>query len=303
MYNSAQKKQFIQSYTNDIKLASKCEKVFDVAGAFEKKWSADLCTVAEDELRPLVEQLLGGRMVRAWDKALVLRDYIKWCKNIKHIQASDAIFHLKIHEIQRSSNMMVDSPQRLKLYLDRIFYDDDPQGTNNIYRCYFWLAFSGVREEDSIKISSKNIDPTHRVINFNDTFHPVYKESVEVFKNCMELNSFLYEHPGYPSRWRERAPGNTLLRGFKPITSTNYLRVEALRVQSRKQTKLSYRSIWLSGVFYRTYVDELSGITPDFVDVAKTCLIGDDDMSIQKVQRRAGEYLKDYNKWKFIFNL
>lgn len=322
MYNKELKSRFISDFTTSVSRQASIKAMFDMLEKYEIKWNADFCTRSKDEIAPVVEEVAGGRAV-SQQKMIFLRAYVKWCCDNGVAGARNDLFLLKDIGLEKMKHRMVSSPTHLQRYLDYVCYPLREETNGCIFRCYFWLAYSGIAEEDAFSIRVSDIDLNNSIIFFHGVEFPLYKESLPAFKQCIEATRFKVFH-ATGDRYLDRAEGDILIRGTNGVMSDKGMKVEATR-KSRNpyattvlgkpknddlELHLCYSRLWLSGVFYRTYELEGAGITPNFMGLARRQSEGKTyDLSAgrnlpeAKIRRIARNYQTDYYNWKRVFSL
>lgn len=319
MYNEVLKKKFINDYSDSISVRKSCVAVFEVLSKHEEAWGSDLCTKTAKELEPALNDIFGLRIYGRVTRLAILRAYSKWCLENNIEGACDGIMHVNIGDDSAIKEQMVNSPLHLEKYMDSLF-NTEPVGTmDDVYRCFLWLAFGGCPEEETVQITINDVDFDNMVVRSDHSGiireYPIYRESLRAFRNCVELDQFVYFHPNYTKEIvRQRVPGKQLLRGIKTEGQIKLIRVELskrareARAAGKTAQRISYYRAWLSGVFYRMHELELVGIEPDFSGVAsdfmkgKTYRLSSGRNLIGAKQRRiAKEYKEDYERWKIAF--
>lgn len=317
MYNEELKTRFIQEYTKSISRADACVQAFEAMEPYECQWEADLCTKSKDELSPVIEQLVGFRVRSRWQRIIIFQKYVKWCIANRVPGACDGMLHIDTVGLSKVRSQMVANPMQLQMYLDAICEPESEQTTDNIYRCFYWMAYSGMDEEEILEVKISDVDFENMVVRHGDNEYEIYRDAIPAFKNAATLTEFVYKHPNYPPDKivrRNRTPGNTLIRGIRSTTSTLSLRVELSR-RSKKfiedgttDKQLSYYRVWMSGLFYRMYQRELAGIPVDFSGAASKFMEGktyklDTGRNTPEAKKRAvvNDYLQDYERWKAAF--
>lgn len=314
MYNEKLKTEFVRYYTSSINTAKVCNTVFDAFEPYEQKWEADLCTKSTEELQPIVDTLVGFRARSKWMRLIILKDYVKWCMASNVPGACDGMTHINATGLDKVKHQTVSSPAHLQRYLDILFEPENDETIDNIFRCFYWLAYLGIPEEDIFTIKCSDVDLGNRVVYYKNEEIDIYKEAFKAFKNCATLTQFLYINPSYPSNnafYRDRAPGDTLIRGFRSITLMSMRAMLSRRSKEKideKSTdlKLSYYRVWISGLFYKMYYErENSGMSVDFSDAAERFMEGkiyklDSGRNKPSAKKRqiAYDYLEDYQRWK-----
>ena len=316
MYNEELKTRFVRQYTTSTNTAKMCEAVFNLFEPHEHTWNADLCTKSAEDLQPIVDSIAGLRARSSLSRIIMLKDYVKWCIGVARVPgACDGMLKINTIGLDKIRRQTVASPLHLQKYLSDIFAPESDHSTDNIYRCYYWLAYGGVPEEDILKIKCSDVDLGNMVVHYNDTEIPIYREAIAAFKNCAELEQFVYNHPNYTKTvWKDRVDGDTLLRGIRANPSVYSIRVETSKRakihEEKTALRLSYFRVWISGIFYRIYERELIGEDPDFSAVADAKMKGktyklDSGRNTREAKKRKiiNDYKEDYQRWKLAFKI
>ena len=319
MYNEELKTRFIQEYAQSLSRAEACQQAFNAIEPYEEQWGADLCTRSTAELEPVIEQLVGFRVRSRWQRIIIFQKYVKWCIAYRVNGACDGMLHIENVGLSKVRTQMVANPLQLQRYLDVICEPESEQTTDNIYRCFYWMSYSGMEEEAILRVKCSDVDFENMVIHLDGQEFEIYRQAIPAFKNAATLTEFVYKHPNYPPDKkviRNRAPGNTLIRGIRSTTSALALRVELSR-RSKKfvedgstDKQLSHYRVWLSGLFYRMHQRELAGIPVDFSGEASKFMEGktyklDTGRNTPEAKKRAvvNDYVQDYERWKAAFLL
>lgn len=324
MYNEMQKKAFIDSRPSTEKNATKklIAQIFGWFEPHETDWGMDLSLQTAEVLQPIVNSLAGLRYKSTELVLILLKEYVKWSRDNGY-DVSDGIFNVSIDTIDKVKNQMVSSPAHLKTILDKRpvkigdetvecgFDTPDKETIDITYRVFLWMAFAGLEDKDAIRVTAENVDLKKLRINFEGHIYTIYKESKEDFEKACKLTDFLYEHPNYVTR-RDRVEGDTIMRGFRssPVDLLTIRPIINKRLYSGKtptKEKISYRRIYLSGIFYRAYEREQMGLPVDFSDVVAREMQGK-EYSQTKTRTLTTiantferEFLADYEKWKCAF--
>lgn len=316
MYNEEIKTGFIKQYTKSINTAEVCRQTFDTMQSYEEQWGADLCTRTAEELRPAIETMVGFRVKSKYMRLIILKDYVKWCIACGIPNACSGMLEIDGFGLGKIRSMTVYGPEHLQKCLDEIFDSEQEETTDCIYRCYFWLAYSGMREEDIMNVSVFDVDLSNLVVRHNGNEYIIYREAIRAFRNASTLNEFVYKHPNYPKPiLRNRVEGTQLIRGIRAIPSQFTIRSEISRRISKKMKdgetsiKLSYYRVWISGLFYRMYINEKNGDPVSFRDAALSFMDGKEYKldsgrnTIEAKQRQImNDYLQDYERWKAAYH-
>lgn len=318
MYNAEIKSKFIKEYTTSISMRKLCETTFNAFEAKEREWNADLCTRRAEDLMPIMEKLTGIRAASKNPIITVLHGYVRWCIRNNIPNVCDEILHSSFSNNSNLKHQTVRNPLHLQLCLNAAFKPESEKTIDNIFRCFYWLAYGGVAEENILKIKRSDVDFENMVVRYDGEDFPIYTEAIPAFKNCVELNSFRYIHPGYPDKliYKDRISGDELVRGFSSY-SIYTLRAKLSQRIKEGQTKtddtsikISYYRVWISGLFYRMYERELAGIPVDFYSTAlkftegKVYKLSKGRNKPQAYVRRvARAYLNDYRRWKMTLSM
>lgn len=319
MYNEELKTKFIREYTHSLSRADACKQAFNAMEAYEKQWGVDFCTKSTAELEPVIEQLVGFRVRSRWQRIIIFQQYVKWCIANRIEGACDGMLHVDNVGLSKIRTQMVPNPMQLQMYLDVICEPESEQTTDNIYRCFYWMAYSGMTEEAILNTKCSDVDFENMVIHSGGEEFDIYRDAIPALRNAATLTEFVYKHPNYPPDKRvvrNRAPGNTLIRGVRSTTTIAALRVELSR-RSKKfledgstDKQLSYYRVWLSGLFFRMHQREIAGIPVDFSGAASKFMEGktyklDTGRNTPEAKHRAvvNDYLQDYERWKAAFYL
>lgn len=309
MYNHDQKVRFIRSYTASLSLARRAENLFTVTEPYEEAWGCDLCSKNAEELQPVIEGAVGMRSSSIGSAMAVFRAYGKWCIASGVVDACDGLLNVRIPGIDKIRHQMVSSPLHLQRYLDTIFTPESMETIDNIYRCFFWLAFMGIEEESIYDIVDSDVDFTAMTITVGFDSYKIYQESAPAFHNAVHLKSFRQIHARYETN-RDRIDGHRILRGIKSQTDKMTIRSMMSKYTSEQykkgitDTHLSYQRAKLSGLFFRVYELELAGFPADFSKEAIRITSGKSYKN-QTVEERQKiiqkELMEDYQRWKIAF--
>ena len=314
MYNEALKDRFAREFTTKLSIRQACAALFEATARYEESWGADICTRSAEELRPVLTDLLGMRTASKYLRLNILREYAQWCMAQNVPGACDGLLNANTDGLDKLRKQTVKNPLHLQRYLDAVFAPESEQTMDNTMRFYYWMAYSGVREADIFRLTAENMDFSTLTVRLDGKSYPLYPEALPCIKNCAELNSFAHIHPyqGVDRMvWRERVDGDLLIRGTRSVKSVDVVRSMVSRRakqaldSGKTELKLSYGRVWLSGVFYRTYMAELAGDHPDFNSVAAD-VMADREYRLEsgrntidaKRRVRAAEYAQDYRRWK-----
>ena len=153
MYNEEIKKQFIDYYTNESSTNGVVTRIFNRLEKYEKEWDADFCTKSTDELQSVIDDIAGVRIKSITATISTLHEYVKWCIDTGVPGACDGMLQIKSTGTDKIKKKMVASPLHLKVYLDDVFSPVEEGTIDNTYRCFFWMIYAGVDENDGIGVA------------------------------------------------------------------------------------------------------------------------------------------------------
>lgn len=315
MYNEDLKKRFVIDYTTKISSAKNCEYTFNATEKYEEKYSKDICQMNIEEISETIQCITGIRSSESSIRVTILRAYSKWCLSNDIPGANDSIFKIDTNDTDKIRTKMVVNPLGLNVFLNSIYDKEEEKTTDNVYRCFLWMAFSGLSANDTLFIKDTDVNFTTLSINYNGYDYPIYRESIAAFRNCAELTYFVYKNQNYSNDInRPRVDGNLLLRGVRSAPSLGHLQADLGKKnkdafeRGKTSLKLSFNRVWLSGVFYRAYEMEMAGFNVDFLDVVNRITEGKEYAVYRQTQEGkrkiiADSYSRDYEKWKIAFGL
>lgn len=315
MYNEDLKKRFIREYTTSVHTAKICETTFNACEPYELVWGADLCTKTASELQVVIDNIVGLRVRSQLMRIILLKDYVRWCNEVVGFpDACEGMLEIKVAGIEKIKTQLVSNPLQFQQYLDILFASESELTVDNAYRCFYWMAYAGLTEANALQVQESDVDLENLTIKFNGTEYPIYREALKAFRNCVKESQFMYIHPNYEPIARDRVGGTQLIRGVRAQQTSKSMRVglsKASRAHEEDtELRLSYKRIWLSGVFYRMYEKELSGREPNFYPLVaeqregKTYKLDSGrNTNEAKLRQLAGDYMKDYMRWKLAYRM
>lgn len=325
MYNERVKREFLSSYTHKKSTTSFIIQIFNWFEPYENEWEMDLSQQTTEILQPVINDITGVREKSTELIIIILKEYVKWCGRNGY-EISKGIFDVRINTIDKIQNQMVASPLHLRAILNDKKNNFDSLDKNTVditYRVFLWMAFAGLEDKDAVRVTSDDVDLENLRINFEGYSYEIYKECKEDFEKACKLTVFNYEHPHYTT-CRERADGNVIMRGFRsptvdlktirPIINKKFSENDEEQSDNKRQkSRISYKRIYLSGIFYRAYEQERAGLPIDFSNII--ALEIDRKEKVKKYtttktrtlttisNRMKREYLADYEKWKCAFTV
>lgn len=317
MYNAEQKRAFIMDFSDKISIVKYAFDLFEGIAPYEESLNSDICTWDAATLQPVVEKFCGIRDQSKVRPLYILRGYAEWCTNHGVPGACRAVFEIRDISADKMRRQMIKHPAQLQVYLDALFDPEDEETTDNNFRTYFWLSFAGMKEEDILQTQCLDVDLRHMRISHNGTDYPLYSEGVPAVMNSANLTSFVFKNDNYAGgkSYRDRIPGDLIMRGIRAVPSIQTIRVELSRHlrdakdAGRTQLELTPYRVWLSGMFYRKWIAEQAGQSVDFSAEARLAMgdrvykldIGRNTQAA-KFRELVHDYEIDYQRWKTTFN-
>lgn len=318
MYNADQKKQFILNYTKTDSIRKACVTLFNALEPMEESWGADISTVDEAKARTAMESVVGIRAdTIAW-RPRILREYARWCLKERKPGSCDALLKVEVSGDAKMRKHTVKNPRHLQSYLDAICDPESKLTVDMATRCYCWLAYAGMEEEDILRLTKENVDFQNMVVTYNGKDYPLYREALKSVQACATMKYFMFEHPILSSQngiiQRDRAPGDQLVRGFRVELTGTTIRASLSRLAreaeraGKTDIRLSHYRLWLSGLFYRVYEAEVADIEDprilffrfiqEYTRDKEFKLDSGRNTKTAKQRSIANEYYRDYQRWK-----
>lgn len=318
MYNEPLKREYIRSVHTSISKAEVCEIVFNAIEKYEEEWGADICTRSAEEIQPVIDQIVGIRARSKWQRLIILKEYVRWCLVNKVNGACDGMLKIQTVGLEKIRQQMLSGPMHLENYLNLLFDPASEQTNDNIFRCYLWLAYGGMDEEFIPFVKCNDVDFVKMEVRCAETgaFAYLYKEGLEAFRCCAEMNAFRYLHARLNhDKFIPRADGDELLRSFKGVPAIKSIRVDLCRRRRdssggyKTDMQISHYRAWLSGLFWRTYeLERFQNIPPSFKAAAEHHMEGREykldsgrNLLSSKNRQLERDYLEDYQRWKLAY--
>jgi len=318
VYNADQKKQFILNYTKTDSTRKACVALFNALEPMEESWGADISTVGANSAKEAIENVVGMRMDSITQRLAILRKYAQWCLDNNKEGACGDLLIIHIDGEAKMRKQTVKNPKELQSYLDAICDPESKLTVDMATRCYCWLAYAGMEEEDILRLTKENVDFENMVVTYNGKDYPLYREALKSVQACATMKYFMFEHPTYAPQngavRRDRAPGNQLVRGFRVELTEATMRASLSRLAreaeraGKTDIRLSHYRIWLSGLFYRVYEAEIAGIENPRVLFFRFAQEHTKDKEFKldsgrntktaKQRAIASKYYCDYQRWK-----
>lgn len=315
MYNGELKERFIASYTEKISVGTFCRRLFEFTNPYEEKWGADLCTRGSKDIEMIVEESSGTSSQSLSDNLRTIKQYIRWCVSQGIPNACEEALEIKTVASNKIKTTTVTNPAHLQRYLNIIFDDEDMDTMDIVFRTYYWLAYAGMRLDDIFKVKKSDISLEDMTVKYGDMCRPIYRESLKTIRKCIALDSVNVFRPNKVDPVViERVDSDLLLRGTRGVLSKkttleSISRKQRAAIDSGKTNmRVGFFGAWISGLFFRIYMDELSGIPADFSKFVEMIDVAKEDGSekrkpvTQVLRNRVMMYQEDYLTWKDSLN-
>lgn len=305
MFNENQKKQFLDETGRDYAIGA---SIFGATEKAEEQYGADLAVLPKDAIQEIVDEKLGIREKSVEAALIFLKSYFSWCKE-KGFDVGDGLDGIIINPVEKIKNAMVASPKHLNDLLDKAFDPIQMETMDCIYRCFLWMAFSGLEDTDAIDVKINEVDFHQMLIKHGEKEYILYKESLLAFRKGCSLTEFLYINPKYLDKViRNRFPGDYLMRGIR----SEKISLGTMRGIIRSHfkdigMKLSYNRIYFSGIYYRAYEIEKAGGKADFSFIAREKALKNNKQYDKRYEERKAisaverGLINDYENWKRAF--
>lgn len=342
MYHPDRKREFIAAEREKSGFSeAAAEKLFEILEQFEAREGKDVCEMTgscllrtvydalsraqtyyfrvapgsteEDVRRGRPRRDLPARETPSREDLLaILRCYGRWCAGNRISGATVALTELEDPARVRYRFRFVANPTHLKLYLDDLFPMDDGFPTlNDLYQSFFWLAFSGLMEEDTAALTSDCLDFRKMEIRSGGEIFPIYAEAVPSLMSAVQSTQFRINHPKYKKvSTRDRAAGDLILRGFLDFNLSDFRNAMMRPISRRYDTDfltpyLNYRNVGYSGIFYRCFLLEMAGVRLDYDAVTRSAYSRKQGSSETLTQSnfisKQRKIMAGYAEWKSIF--
>lgn len=318
LYNPNQKIKFLREYGSSPTTTRGAASVLALAAPYEKRLEKDLCLMNAEEIEGFINGTGAARIKGKIAYIQVIKAYVRWCiqKGVKGINIDFRDVRPVGVEIVRKR--YVSGPAQLQMCLDGIYDPENLRTTDNVYRGYLWLAFSGVKKELSDQIKCSDIDFRNMKITHDGASYPIYAAALPALHILVESDSFEYYHPNYSGPiLRKRVPGDLLLRGIRGNANTHLIANKVSRdaregyATGKINCQLSYNTMHISGKFYREHENEVAGIGVNIDRLVDEELEDADWKGKKEGTKTYGKkkaekriYLRnEYETWKLAFGL
>lgn len=309
MYNEELKSRFIKECCEDKSATNRAHRLFEAAEGFENNWGNDICTMPEDVLGEALQEITSARLGTQLADMSILKKYARWCLDNQVPSACEGL--LKNHEVgcDKLRTTMVDSPEQLQSYMDKAFPSINDCRVDNLCRGLYWLAYMGFEEKEAAEVRVEHVDLKNASIHFGGKLYPIYREAIPTIRYLCSANSFIYDYKKYEAVI-ERDSGTQLLRGMRSGSGVNTdsigrlaaRRLASISANPDEKIVLRYKSLRLSGIFYKMLDDERRTGDVNFGEYLKMYFSNTDQLAPKRRGRKEVELATDYQRWKAAFN-
>lgn len=307
IYNQIRKEHFIEELAVQ-KVKAYC--VFKSSYPYEEQAGLDLCNLPLDALQKYVDENLGTGSDSSASLFSILQSYFEWCYRNEYTNIN-TLNQVTIDYDTKIKKHLVASPKHLSVMLDQSFCPIEENRLDILYRCFAWLAFSGVRQQHVMNVKSQDIHLDTMTIEFDGLAYEIYREAIPALRCACESDTFVYTGTapnGVKTDFnRKRCDNEYLFRSFKngkPGLNTMIQQVFP-RIQANG-FDITYNRVYMSGLFYRAFENERAGFPPNFDDeimyrVQKNAADKDKDALNKSVWVTRSKLKSEYQQWKRVF--
>lgn len=307
MYNSDIKARFIASYTTSLVTASSLSKLFEETAPAEEAEGVDLCAMKPSQISKAVNAVDWHSDGKRRITQAYLRAYGRWCRENGVPGARQELCDFRLAGASSTAKKLVAGPHDLQKILDDTLSPESDLTVDNVIRVFYWLVFAGMRRDEIEMLTAENVDFSLLCVKLGGREYPIYPQALPAMHNVVELASFRYVHPKYAPSFRDRYPGNRLLRMIKSDADT----AEIEKLFSKKRAaadpdgkrRFNYSTLRKSGFFYRYYVLEREGVADPFEDVALMFLDESQRRDSLTAYNSTYSLKQDYAMWKDAFRV
>lgn len=290
------------------------------AKKYEEEYGKDLSEFDKAEMQRFFDDNAGRRHSSVVVFTSRIKHYLEGAKrrgaNLMCDISSDIDF--KGDRIRKFRETVVFSPDHLSDYLDAVFGDTRNESVAVVYKCFYWLAFCDIDEDDALALEDSSVNLASKNIIFKGRDIPLYEQSYDVFELAKTLKTFkVYKSGSAKPIVYQREDGSRLLRctkrggvskavheGQRRMTKELSRYIKAAVDNGVVTARIRYYNARMSGVFYRAFLREQMSMDPGFNAIVERRLSDPDYHPSSnlvynaKKSRLLSEYRDDYALWK-----
>jgi len=319
MFNPTQKEEFIKyvmekSNTKDRERGeSNLINFFYRLSSIEEEFGKDFSMFNFDEIK-IALSILCRRSVKYQITILSqLRQYLEWAIMTNNsLDTENRLIGFSTNDVDVSMSYgmsMVKNEEQLSEYLDITLRPMQDDTIDNMYRALFHMLFNGLDFQEAVDLKTNQIDLETKTIKLLD-------KNIDISEMCCKVINYLLQMDGYVVQlfrdgWRyvdKADTGHVLERTVDHRDNIEKAMEPAIsNIFGRLKKELGYKisitrnDIYLSGVFYRTYIKELN---EKKIDLSEYFLKYQHQVfSIKSPDAKINEGMEEYLSWKKAFGL
>lgn len=323
MFNAELKNRFIKEAT-DGKSDNTIDFTINMLKAiepYEERKGADLCTFTTEEAQRAFEELSGVSMSSALAVFSFYKRYVSWCIANGVEGACDGVLRTEKNiSDSKYEKQMLRNPLQLQSILDKLFFPEQMGCADMIDRCFYWLLYCGIEQNDIGYVTKSSVDFENLVIRLDGVEYPMVTEAIRSLRYACTATELAYpqEEPISPYdkvkfRVVKRVDNEWILSRKSKAGEDNrarsiYLHARKKLIARGKDPSIlpSIGNIWMSGVFYREFQRELAGlpsILPEYGKmIAEKSYLNNKSKSYKNTLKYTkGALRRDYKEWKAHF--
>lgn len=242
-----------------------------------------------------------------------LRKYLSWCiENGYSLDSENRLLGVRPIDLNSTENYkfsMVKDEDQLEKYCEDFLQEWGNESVENMYRILFHVVFNGILFDEVIWIKDDQVDLENLTIFLSDRQIKISKLCAGWIKKYKNMNY-------YTSSLGERGTRNLPIvkKGYlleRTVASRESMKTSMpayisklfarLKAEKKSVVTLTLNSIWLSGVFYRMFVEECNSgkiICDEYIERYKGSNVVTYTPSISIEECRV-----EYTRWKNEFKL
>lgn len=297
MYNAEVKRKFISSITQSYSRAKYYASIFNRIEKYESELNADMYEMTSDQILNIINDVSTARTETTIVMTRAIRRYLAWCNESGYSHALVDIPVSTCSNLDTIRERCVRSAADLSRRLETIFPSHEAGDNDDVYCCYFWLAFIGIPKRLITDVRVNDVDITNGIISFNGTDYSIPREAMLCFDGCTD----------YKRLKLKKSDGSLLHVNQSKHTSSQLTSIISSSMKARNEArgtdiKLKYLDVFMSGIYCRMYQNEKNGIPVSFQSVAEEVVESKGEGSNYfKVGRARRQYERDYLIWKEAF--
>lgn len=290
-YNKDIKTEYLFMLTKkNYSMFSAADSLFKFSEGIERKYDTDIVDFDAKMLKELFGKSATSNKPFYKLRVAMLRHYFYWCKKNKMIPINDDVIVSTDYVVDEIRDKTVSNPLHLKMKLD-----DCQNPTCNdylacLYKCFFWVAFSGLPVQYIANVKRSDLNLKSMKINYVDEFQLCRLAAndinhwMDITKHTSSKNDSLFGFCDTKSLCKS-------IKGFDCMTA---------KQKPDRRLQHQYRWICKSGIYYRKYQIEMTNNPIDFRRDAEIFGVGIKQGGMSDV---ANKLTTEYLLWKEAYSL